>query len=72
MERMTSVVHAVPPAVERILREAYLMPAVTLSPENMFRCPGCDCEPVGYAPHNGQGDCPPKGADRTAGLVGEA
>lgn len=25
-----------------------------------MRCPGCDCEPVGYAPHNGRGDCPPK------------
>ncbi|GAT73573.1 hypothetical protein MHM582_2067 [Microbacterium sp. HM58-2] len=24
------------------------------------RCPGCDLDPVGYAPHNGKGDCPPK------------
>lgn len=23
----------------------------------VMRCPGCDCEPVGYAPHNGRGDC---------------
>lgn len=21
------------------------------------RCPGCDLDPVGYAPHNGKGDC---------------
>lgn len=27
---------------------------------HVMRCPGCDCEPVGWAPHNGQGDCPPK------------
>lgn len=41
------------------------MPIRTLDPKDVFRCPGCDCEPVGYAPHNGLGDCPPKGADRT-------
>lgn len=28
-----------------------------------MRCPGCDCDPVGYAPHNGKGDCPPKPGD---------
>lgn len=27
--------------------------------EPTVRCPGCDCDPVGYAPHNGKGDCPP-------------
>lgn len=24
--------------------------------EDWEPCPGCDCEPVGYAPHNGKGE----------------
>lgn len=24
---------------------------------HQIRCPGCDTDPVGYAPHNGEGDC---------------
>lgn len=34
------------------------------SGERQMRCPGCDCEPVGYAPHNGKGDCPPNTTNR--------
>lgn len=30
--------------------------------ELAMACPGCDCDPVGYAPHNGLGDCPPRSA----------
>ena len=35
--------------------------------ETVVRCPGCDCDPVGYAPHNGKGDCPPKPDERESG-----
>lgn len=69
-ERFNMSIEPMPttPTAERMLREeAFVMPVRNLDPKDMFRCPGCDCEPVGYAPHNGLGDCPPKGADRTDG-----
>lgn len=36
------------------------------SGERQMRCPGCDCEPVGYAPHNGKGDCPAARSSRSS------
>lgn len=56
--------------IERRTKEVPAGPWLSVeenTPTRTIRCPGCDCEPVGYAPHNGQGDCPPKGAGRTDG-----
>lgn len=49
-------------------RAAYICPRCREADRQRFieavmRCPGCDCDPVGYAPHNGKGDCPPKPGD---------
>jgi hypothetical protein len=48
---------------EDVLLDGEEPDAATTAPQSVMRCPGCDCDPVGWAPHNGQGDCPPKTAN---------